>query len=370
MKRGRHTRRDMLKAVGIGPLAAAMAARVGAQQPARQGGQPGRGGRGAASFPGGSVTPSPTAVPGGKPLLTLYSISLQWADYDEAADTAAKAGWPAIGWTVRGGGHVLPENVTRDLPRAVAAAKKAGLQVPIIITPIKDTESQYTEPYLDTMSKLGLRYYQAPTLAQYDYTKDLPPQIDIWKPKIEKLAKLNEKYGTTAVYHVEGGAGNIGGGVWDLWLAIKDFDTKYVGMDFDLGHATFKGGPEAWEAIRFSHPNVLSIASKDIRWAKKADPPQGPRRSDPSDDWPWTAEYVVPGTGMVNFKMAFEYMKAINFCGSFLHYTEYFVNVPGASQPTSLLRPNVPKEVPKDLYIASVKRDYEFFVQQLKVAGF
>src|SRR5207244_13199850 len=113
----------------------------------------------------GLVTPSPTAVPGGKPLLTLYSISLQWASYEEAADTAAKAGWPAIGWTVRGGGHVLPENVTRDLPRAVAASKRAGLKVPIIITPVRDAEYQYAEAYLDTMSRLGLRYYQAPTLA-------------------------------------------------------------------------------------------------------------------------------------------------------------------------------------------------------------
>ena len=354
------TRRDVLKALGAVPLAAAIPSSQGRQS----------GGRGTVSFPGAEVTPSPTAVPGGKPLLTLYSISLQWADYDEAADTAAKAGWPAIGWTVRPGGHVLPENVTRDLPRAVVAAKKAGLQVPIIITPVKDTDAAFTEPYLDTMSTLGLRYYQAPTLAQYDYTKELQPQLDVWKSKIEKLAKLNEKYGTTAVFHVEGGAGNIGGGAWDLWLLIRDFDTKYVGMDFDLGHVTFKGGPEIWEAIRFMHRNVLSMASKDIRWVKKTDVPQGPRRSDPSNDWPWAAEYVVPGTGMVPFKMAFEYMKAINYCGSFLHYSEYSVNVPGAAQPISLLRPNVPVEVPKALYIASVKRDYEFFTKLLADVGF
>jgi len=63
--------------------------------------------------------------------------------------------------------------------------------------------------------------------------------------------------------------------------------------------------------------------------------PQGPRRSDPSQGWPWTAEYVAPGTGMVNFKAAFEYMKAIGFAGSFLHYSEYFVNVP-ASAATSI----------------------------------
>src|SRR5947207_10968486 len=114
----RHSRREVLRALGVAPLAAAATTQ-------RQ-----------RTTVDGVVTPSPTATPGGKPLLTLYSLSLQWADYDEAADTAAKAGWPAIGWTARGGGHVLPENVARDLPKAVAAAKKAGLQVPIIITPV------------------------------------------------------------------------------------------------------------------------------------------------------------------------------------------------------------------------------------------
>lgn len=359
------SRREALKLLGAVPFFAAAA---NAQESGRGRGRGGRG-RGATHFDG-PLTPSPTALPGGKPLLTLYSISLQWADYDEAADTAAKAGWPAIGWTVRGGGHVLPENVARDLPKAVSAAKKAGLQVPIIITPIRDAEVQYAEAYLDTMSKLGLRYYQAPPLAQYDYTKDLQPQLDVWKPRIEALEKLNEKYGTTAVYHTEGGAGNIGGGGWDLWLAIKDFDPKYIGMDIGLGHCTMKGGPEVWELIRFAHKSVLSIAGNDIRWVRKTDPVRGPRRSDPSTDWPWTAEYVVPGTGMVNFPDHFAYLKSINYAGSILHYSEYFVDVPGATQPVSILRPNVPKDMPKDVYITNVRRDFDFYTQTLAHAGF
>ncbi len=351
------SRREALKILGTAPFVAA--ARVQAQGEGRGQGRGGRG-RGPIHFDG-PLTPSPTAIPGGEPLLTLYSISLQWADYDEAAATAAEAGWPAIGWTVRGGGHVLPENVARDLPKAVAAAKKAGLQVPIIITPIRDAEVPYAEAYLDTMNKLGLRYYQAPPLGQYDYTKDLQPQLDVWKSRIEALGKLNEKYGTTAVYHTEGGAGNIGGGGWDLWLTIKDFDPKYIAMDLGLGHCTMKGGPEVWELIRFAHKSILSIAANDIRWAKKTDPVQGPRRSDPSPDWPWAAEYVVPGTGMVNFKAAFDYLKAIGFAGSILHYSEYFVDVPGASRPVSILRPNVPKDMPKDLYISNVRRDHDFY---------
>ena len=358
------TRRELLKLLGAAPLIG-----VGTPLLSAAGLAPQRG-RGPRPQVEGEVTPSPTAVPGGKPLLTLYSISLQWGGYEEAADTAAKAGWPAIGWTVRGGGHVLPENVVRDLPKAVSAAQKAGLQVPIIITPVRDADTPYAEAYLDTMNKLGLRYYQAPPLGQYDYTKDLQPQLDYWKPRIERLAKLNEKYGTTAVYHVEGGAGNIGGGAWDLWMAVKDFDPKYIGMDLDLGHATMKGGPEVWEMIRFAHKNILSIASKDILWAKKTAPEQGPRRSDPSEDWPWTAEYVVPGTGMVNFKAAFEYMKAIGFAGSFLHYSEYFVTPPGAKKPVSLLRPNVPKDLPKELYVSSLHRDFDFYSTMLREAGF
>src|SRR6476646_5697719 len=152
----RRSRREILKALGAAPLTVATFAQQRRPRP----------------IVDGVVTPSPTAVPDGKPLLTLYSLSLQWADYDEAADTAASAGWPAIGWTARGGGHVLPENVTRDLPKAVAAAKKAGLQTPIIITPVRDVETPYAEAYLDTMSKLGLRYYQAPPLGRYDYSKD------------------------------------------------------------------------------------------------------------------------------------------------------------------------------------------------------
>src|SRR6476659_7439092 len=118
MNKSLTSRREALKVLGAAPLLTVTAF---AQQ---------RGGRQRPQVEG-VVTPSPTAVPGGKPLLTLYSISLQWAGYEEAADTAAKAGWPAIGWTARGGGHVLPENVARDLPKAVAAARKAGVQTPI-----------------------------------------------------------------------------------------------------------------------------------------------------------------------------------------------------------------------------------------------
>src|SRR2546428_13977328 len=115
------SRRDVLKLLSVAPLLSTAAF---SQQ---------RGGGRSRPQVEGVVTPSPTALPGGKPLLTLYSISLQWADYDEAADTAAEAGSPAIGWTVPGGGHVSPEDVPRHHPKAAAAPKRVGLPGPIIL---------------------------------------------------------------------------------------------------------------------------------------------------------------------------------------------------------------------------------------------
>ncbi len=383
MIKPRLSRREALKLLGSMPLVASAAiaqnsndavpaASPGAQ--AQPGAQPARPpGRVVTHFDG-PLTPSPTAIPGGKPLLTLFALSLQWAtDWDEAADTAAQAGWPAIAWTVRrrsrGNANVLPENVARDLPKTVAAAKKAGLQVPILMTAIQD-DPQYIEPLLDAMSKLGLRLYQiTPPLGRYDYTKDLQPQLDVWKPRIDALAKLNEKYGTTASYHTEGSATLMGGGGWDLWLLLRDYDPKYIGMDLSLGHCTMKGGPELWELIRYAHKNTLAIACNDIRWVKKTDPVGGPRRSDPSESWPWTAEYVVPGTGMVNFQDHFAYLKSIGYAGPLIHYSEYFIDVPGASKPANLLQPNIPTEMPKELYISNVRRDCEFYSKTLAGAG-
>jgi hypothetical protein len=35
-----------------------------------------------------------------------------------------------------------------------------------------------------------------------------------------------------------------------------------------------------------------------------------------------------------------------------------------------LLRPNVPKDLPKELYITSLRRDYDFYSTLLAQAGF
>src|SRR2546425_12666264 len=279
MSHTQHSRRNVLKLLGAAPFIA-----------------------GHAGAPATSVQP---AVPAARAKLCLVSRHLQWTNMEEAVSVAAEAGCKAIAWTVRQGAHMLPDNVERDLPKAVELAHKAGLDTPMLITALNEGKSERAEAVLDTMRGVGIRYYRAAPF-RYDYSADLAQQIEALKPRIGSLVRLNEKYGTTGMYHTHSAYGNIGGGVWDLWLAVKDFDPEFVGLNYDLGHATIRGGTGWIETSHIAHKLVHGLSVKDFRWVK---------RTTPSQRGPWSPEMVPPGEGMVDFKGILSYFNSVGFAG-------------------------------------------------------
>lgn len=71
--------------------------------------------------------------------------------------------------TVRKNGHVLPENVEGDLPKAVAAAHNAGLRVALITTEVDAAENPLHRRVLETAAGLGIGCYRMGWLA-YDHS--------------------------------------------------------------------------------------------------------------------------------------------------------------------------------------------------------
>ena len=350
MSRTRHSRRDVLKILTAAPLVASR---------------------------GLSPAQSATAPAPAKTRLCLVSRHLQWASMEEAVGVAAEAGCKAIAWTVRQGAHILPEKVERDLPRAVDLAHKAGLETPMLITALNEGKSERAEAVLDTMRGVGIRYYRAAPF-RYDYSRDLAQQIDALKPRIASLVRLNEKYGTTAMYHTHSAYGNIGGGVWDLWLAVKDFDPQFVGLNYDLGHATIRGGTGWIETSHIAHKFVHGLSVKDFRWVKSSSPtarPTGRRGGGPADRASrasWSPEMVPGGDGMVDFKGMLSYFKSAGFAGPVELYQEYHVNVPGIAEPVNMLGTDYGKwklEMPKSQYVALLKRDVTFYTNALTESG-
>ena len=78
--------------------------------------------------------------------------------------------------------------------------------------------------------------------------------------------KLNQKHGTTLMYHTRAGASSVGSVVWDLLYVMKDFDPKHVGFHWDTGHMALHGS-NMWELLmRTAGPYVVAMGWKDRAW--------------------------------------------------------------------------------------------------------
>lgn len=299
----------------------------------------------------------PTPRPRETPNLALVSRHLQWTNAENGIRIAKGAGFPAILWTVRRGAHVEPAMVRTELPRIVKLTRDAGLATPMLITGIGDVTSDGAEVVLATMQSLGINLYRA-AAPQYRYDVPIQPQFDAFRRKLAAVARMNEKYGTTAAFHTHAYADTIGGSAWDAWMLMQDLDPRYIGLNYDIGHVTAKGGAGWRESIRAVGPYLHSCSIKDFYWEKETDVPAG--------QWPWRTRLVAPGDGMVNFRDFFRYLQTIGFKGPLETYFEYSVSVPGLSKPFDMLGTDYGKwtlAMPEDRFVSFLKRDVAFYDQ-------
>ena len=152
----------------------------------------------------------------------IFSKNLQELSYLELASFVADIGFDGIDLPVREKGHVLPENVERDLPLAAEAAKKSGLNIYMITTDIFDADDKFTEPVLKTAASLGIKHYRMGH-STYDEKKSITENQEGFKTKFKKLDKLNRKLNIRGEYQNHSGDG-FGAPVWDLWEVLKNLD--------------------------------------------------------------------------------------------------------------------------------------------------
>ncbi|HWJ89827.1 MAG TPA: TIM barrel protein [Flavisolibacter sp.] len=237
--------------------------------------------------------------PAEKMKICIFSKQLQWLNYNDMAHAVAEMGFDGIDLTVRNNGHVQPERVTQDLPKAVEAAHAAGIKILMISTDIQDDKSPRAEDILKTASSLGIRYYRSGGL-NFKKDVDMTDNLDQIKAKFASLEQLNKKYGLHSDYLNHSGEG-FGATLWDLWLTIKDLDPRYVGSQFDIKHASIDG-PFSWPVtFRLLHAYIKTLCIRDFRWEKKNNM--------------WDIQPVPLGEGMVDFKKYFNVIKQFQITG-------------------------------------------------------
>jgi sugar phosphate isomerase/epimerase len=172
-----------------------------------------------------------TTFPAKKIRIDAYSRTLHWLRTPgELAEACHQIGNTTIDLTVRAyPGHVDPAKVKTDLPPFVKGLQQSGITTTVLGADIVDDQTPNLEDMLGTASSLGIKYNWWRGF-NFDYTKPYPPQIEALKPRLEKLVKIQEKYGMKAMYHPQGGI------MFDQLELIRNFDPRYVSLHYDTSH--------------------------------------------------------------------------------------------------------------------------------------
>ena len=280
----------------------------------------------------GAATPAAHTGSSPRPTLCLFSKPLPFLGYPELAKALRELGIPGVDLTTRLRGHVLPQRVTEDLPRASKDLKNEGIEISMITTGLTSINDAAARPTLYTAAKLGVEYFK---LGYYRYgdISRLEEKLDDVKREVEGLAGVAQHAKIQGGFHNHSGP-YVGSAMWDHWWLMRDTDPRWMGFYFDPCHATIEGGYSGWE-IGFQRvaSRLKMVATKDFYWEKH--------------DGRWHRRVCPLGEGMVNYPEFFKLLAASGFSGPISLHIEYEIEA-----PTERAR--------REKVLAAIERDYAY----------
>ncbi|MGA2984773.1 MAG: sugar phosphate isomerase/epimerase family protein [Terriglobia bacterium] len=243
----------------------------------------------------------------------FFSKAAPQMSWQELAKSAKAAGFGGIDLTVRGKGHVAPERAAEDLPKAVAAIREEGLEVPMLTTELTSADHPTAVPILSTAGKLSIPFLK-PGYYRYKYV-DVRKELEEASNRFRGLVELAANYGVQVGFHNHDS--DVGAQTWDIARVMDTLDPKWAGYYYDLENATIEGGMNGWRiAANLVMPRMKMMAAKDFFWLKTE-----------TGDWRETG--CPLGQGMCRYKQFLPMVADVDFHGPISLHMEY--TVPGVS---------------------------------------
>ena len=227
--------------------------------------------------------------------------------YDQIAEQARAVGWSGIECPVRKDGAIQPERVEEELPKLVEALRQRELDLPVIATDVDDAADPVAQRVLKTARKLGIGRYRLKHY-YYDLNKPIPAQLNNFRAKVRDLAQFNRELNLQGSIQNHSGRNYVGAGGWDLWELVREVDPNWMGVFFDIGHATLEGGYSWPTQAKLLEPYFSVVSVKDFAWTKSE---KGTR-----------AEWRPLGEGAVRREF-FDFLKKSAFRGPITQQFEY-----------------------------------------------
>jgi sugar phosphate isomerase/epimerase len=293
-----------------------------------------------------AIKPAPASTGGeGPAVVHVFAKPLQIFSYAATADLVATAGLGGVDFAVRPGGHVAPERVEDELPRAVAAARAAGLRVDTITTGITRAD-ETARRLLACAAGLGIRHYR---LGNFTYDRRLGPAatLDQLRPQLRDLAALNESTGLHGAIQNHTGTWRVGAAGWDLHALLRDLDPRWLGCQYDIRHATAVSGTSWPVTLDLLAPWIRSIVLKDFRWQQTPGAQQ--------------VEDLPLGEGIVDLAAFLRRVRELGLSATWSLHLEYAPFEHGPQRPPAEARP---------LFLDAMRRDVGVLRQAVARAGF
>lgn len=232
--------------------------------------------------------------------INIFSKHLQFLDYRETGRIAKELGFSGVDLTVRPKGHVLPESVKVDLPKAIKEIEKGGSQCKMITTSIKSIHNPFDVDIIKTAAACGVALYR-PGWFRFLDDISIEANIEKYKDEIQGLSELNQTVNISGCYQNHAGT-YVGASLWEVKHILEKANPEYFGAEYDIRHNMVEGA-KSWEnSLRLIKDNIKSIVLKDYKWTEV--------------NGKWKPINVPIGEGMVDFKKYFGLLK------------KYKINVP------------------------------------------
>lgn len=264
----------------------------------------------------------------------MFSKMLGALSVPEAGERIRALGFEGVDLTVRDQGHVLPENVRRDLPPAVKTLASLGLSVPMITTGVTAADEEHARDIFQTAAECGIRRLKL-GYWRYEGFGTLETQIAAVREKLVGLEKLAREFGVTACIHSHSGT-FMSAQASIVWFLLRDFDPNCLGAYVDPGHMTVEGGAAGWKmGLDLLGPRMRLMAAKSFGWF----------REEQNGQVRWRHRLVPLSEGNVRWDEVFACLRQIGYDGPISLHSEYH----GGSSWRSLELEDLLEQTGKDL---------------------
>jgi sugar phosphate isomerase/epimerase len=282
----------------------------------------------------------------------MFTKHLQTMSIVEAGQTIKSLGFDGVELTVRPNGHIHPQNVRQELPRAVEDLRAIGLDTPALVVEIHNRQEEYSAVVCEMAGKVGATELRTSS-HRYRPFGTIREQIAAARRDAKDLEALGKEFGVRLDIHCHSGdflSGN--GGI--LSTILDETDPQYVGVSLDVGHLTVEGGKSGWkQSLDLLSDRVGIVAVKSFGWFHEPDPKTGEMR--------WNAKLVPLDEGNVQWRLAFDLLRSAGWDAGGRALVSVHSEYQGAGSWRSL-------EVPE--LIEQTRQDFDYLRQQAGVMSF